>query len=112
MNRGWIRPLRQHLRMVGTLAAVLGTLTMSTSAHADYTTTINPSTNWGTWEGWGCSLCWWANVFGNRDDLADIVFTNKSTTLNGQSLPGLAMNIVRYNAGACSSNSINGQSMV
>ncbi len=82
-----------------------------TSARADYTTVINPQTTWGTWEGWGTSLCWWANVFGARNDLADIVFTTNYTSLNGQSLPGLGMNIARYNAGGCSSNSINGEIM-
>lgn len=81
------------------------------TARADYSTTINPQTTWGTWEGWGTSLCWWANVFGARNDLADIVFTTNYTSLNGQTLPGLGMNIARYNAGACSANSINGDFM-
>jgi len=79
---------------------------------ADSSTTINPQTTWGVWEGWGVSLCWWAKVFGTRDDLADLVFTtNNRVFLNLEVLPGLGMNIARYNAGACSSNSINGQSM-
>jgi galactan endo-1,6-beta-galactosidase len=73
---------------------------------------LNLATNWGMWQGWGCSLCWWANVFGTRADLADIVFTTNYTTLNGVNLPGLGMNIARYNAGGCSTNSVNGQSMV
>jgi galactan endo-1,6-beta-galactosidase len=50
-------------------------------------------------------------VFGNRDDLADIVFTTNDTPLNGQNLPGLGMNIARYNAGACSTNSNDGSAM-
>ncbi len=76
-----------------------------------YTTTINPNSSWGTWDGWGVSLCWWANVFGNRDDLADIMFTTNYTILNNSALPGLGMNITRYNAGGCSSNSIDGTTM-
>jgi galactan endo-1,6-beta-galactosidase len=76
-----------------------------------YSTTINPNTNWGPWDGWGVSLCWWASVFGNRDDLADLVFTTNYTLLNGFPLPGLGMNIVRYNAGGCGSNSIDGTTM-
>jgi galactan endo-1,6-beta-galactosidase len=79
---------------------------------ADTTTTISPSTNWGTWDGWGTSLAWWAKRFGTRDDLADIFFTTKTTTFAGTSVPGLGFNIVRYNAGASSTNSINGESMV
>jgi galactan endo-1,6-beta-galactosidase len=73
---------------------------------------LNLATNWGVWQGWGCSLCWWANVFGTRADLADIVFTTNYTLLNGVNLPGLGLNIARYNAGGCGTNSINGQSMV
>ena len=81
------------------------------AARADYTTTINPQTTWGAWQGWGVSLCWWANVFGTRDDLADIVFTTNYTTLNGQSLPGLGLNIARYNAGGCNTNLISGSAI-
>lgn len=73
---------------------------------------LNLAANWGVWQGWGCSLCWWANVFGTRTDLANIVFTTNYVTLNGVNLPGLGLNIARYNAGGCSANSINGQSMV
>jgi galactan endo-1,6-beta-galactosidase len=73
---------------------------------------LNLATNWGLWQGWGCSLCWWANVFGTRTDLANIVFTTNYTILNGVNLPGLGMNIARYNAGACGTNSVSGQSMV
>ncbi|KIN00617.1 glycoside hydrolase family 30 protein [Oidiodendron maius Zn] len=79
---------------------------------ADETTVINAASNWGTWEGWGVSLAWWAKAFGNRDDLADIFFSLGETSLNSQSLPGLGLNIARYNAGACSSNSISGETMV
>ena len=84
-----------------------------TKCRADYTTVVNPSTTWGTWEGWGTSLCWWANVFGYRDDMADLLFTLNNTYFPeaGATLPGLGMNIARYNAGACSFNSINGSTM-
>lgn len=80
-------------------------------ARADYATVINPQTTWGAWEGWGVSLCWWANVFGTRDDLADLVFTTNYVTLNGQSLPGLGMNIARYNVGGCNTNLAGGSSI-
>jgi galactan endo-1,6-beta-galactosidase len=82
------------------------------AARADYTTTINPATTWGTWQGWGCSLAWWAKVFGNQQNLANILFTTGGGTLNGQALPGLGLNIVRYNLGACSSATTGGSSMV
>jgi galactan endo-1,6-beta-galactosidase len=81
-------------------------------ASADITTVINARSNWGTWEGWGTSLAWWAKQFGNRDDLADAFFTLKSTTVNSQTLPGLGFNIVRYNAGASSWKAVGSERMV
>lgn len=79
---------------------------------ADQTTTISNAASYGTWQGWGVSLAWWAAKFGTRDDLADIFFTTKSTTFNGVSVPGLGFNVVRYNAGACSWNTVSGSTMV
>jgi len=87
-------------------------LVCSVSVYANITTTIDPKSNWGTWEGWGTSLAWWAKEFGNRDNLADAFFTLHQTQVNSQSLPGLGFNIARYNAGACSSKTVNGQRMV
>ncbi|KAK0712662.1 glycoside hydrolase superfamily [Lasiosphaeria miniovina] len=81
------------------------------TAAADLTTTIDAKSNLGTWEGWGTSLAWWAQAFGTRDDLADIFFTTKTQTFRGKTVPGLGLNIVRYNAGACSTNSYNGSKM-
>lgn len=89
-----------------------GAGTLPSAANADYTTTVNPATNWGTWEGWGTSLCWWGKAYGDRDDLADVCFTTKSVSYNGTSLPGLGLNIVRYNAGACSTVAAGGDNMV
>lgn len=62
--------------------------------------------------GWGTSLAWWANVFGTRNDFADIFFTTNSVTYNGTALPGLGLNIARYNLGACGWNAVNGETMV
>ena len=59
---------------------------------------IDPATqspfNNGEFEGWGTSLCWWANRLGYSDSLAEqaaVLFFNKET--------GLGMNIARYNIG-------------
>lgn len=57
-------------------------------------------------------ICRWAKAFGTNDELADIFFSLGNTHFNNQTLPGLGLNIVRYNAGACSNNSIDGDSMV
>ncbi|HKX31766.1 MAG TPA: glycoside hydrolase [Blastocatellia bacterium] len=94
------------------LLLMMPVLVEAPRVRADYTTTIDPAASRGVWEGWGCSLAWWANVFGNRDDLANILFTTRTTMLNGESLPGLGMNIVRYNAGASSLNAIGGERMM
>ncbi|AIE84459.1 glycoside hydrolase [Fimbriimonas ginsengisoli] len=64
------------------------------------------------WEGWGASLCWMGNPFGERDDVADSLFTTKLAQVGDQVLPGLGMTIVRYNAGACSPNEVDGRRMV
>lgn len=93
----------RQVSLIGALAVL---------AAADETWTINASSNWGTWEGWGVSLAWWAKAFGSRDDLADIFFTLDTTTFNSQSLPGLGFNIARYNAGACSNNTYGSDTMV
>ncbi|HEY4415447.1 MAG TPA: glycoside hydrolase [Verrucomicrobiae bacterium] len=63
----------------------------SRAASLDYTATINPkSVLVEQFEGWGTSLCWWANVLGNdtnREQYADLAFKQ------------LQLNIVRYNIG-------------
>ncbi|KAJ7782396.1 glycoside hydrolase superfamily [Mycena maculata] len=83
------------------LALALATARVATAQNV---TTINPSSTYGTWEGWGTSLAWWAKAFGNQAALADIFFTLDTTTYNGYTLPGLGLNVVRYNAGASSKN--------
>jgi hypothetical protein len=81
-------------------------------AWADATIAVNPGADFGAWEGWGTSLAWWANVFGDRDDFADLFFTMKNVSYNGTTLPGLGLTIARYNLGASSWNAINGERMV
>ncbi|MFD1150048.1 glycoside hydrolase [Saccharothrix hoggarensis] len=92
--------------------AAAGTALGTGVAGADATIGVNPGVSHGTWEGWGTSLAWWANVFGDRDDFADLFFTTRTVTYNGAALPGLGMNIARYNLGASSWNSVNGERMV
>ncbi len=71
---------------------VLGLMSLRASAATvDYTATINPKAVLvQKFEGWGTSLCWWANVLGNatnREAYADLAFKK------------LQLNIVRYNIG-------------
>ena len=51
-------------------------------------------TNGGRWEGWGTSLCWWANRIGYNETL-----TAKSADLFFDADKGLGLNIMRYNVG-------------
>jgi hypothetical protein len=88
------------------------------SSSDDALSVIDPSVSFGAWEGWGTSLCWWANVAGKREDYLDLFFTLKpankvlyhfdtywnSDSSSGSSqseltLPGLGLTVVRYNAG-------------
>jgi O-glycosyl hydrolase len=64
-------------------------------AQAQYSTNVNFNTKYQTFEGWGTSLAWWANVVGgypdaNRNDYVSRVFDPTY---------GLGLNIVRYNIG-------------
>jgi galactan endo-1,6-beta-galactosidase len=93
-------------------ATVAGSALGIRPAHADATIGVDPGADHGAWEGWGTSLAWWANVFGDRDDFADLFFTTKSVPYQGTTLPGLGLTIARYNLGACGWNSIDGESMV
>ncbi|MEN3615432.1 hypothetical protein AAH979_38780 [Plantactinospora sp. ZYX-F-223] len=88
------------------VAASVGGALLSTPAYADYATTVDPSKSYGAWEGWGAALSWWANVFGADDTLADLFYTRKAVSYGGRSYPGLGLNIVRYNLGACTSRTI------
>jgi galactan endo-1,6-beta-galactosidase len=72
---------------------------------------LDPAASQGSWDGWGASLCWWAAVFGDREDLADALFTTREVTLAGGRLPGLGLTIARYNAGACGWRRIGGREM-
>jgi len=81
------------------------------SSSAQVVVQVDPSQRWGVWQGWGTSLAWWANCYGSRDDLADIFFTMNNVSYNGDAqgssnndntstvLPGLGLNIARYNLG-------------
>ncbi len=62
-------------------------------------------------DGWGTSLCWWANQYGGTPGqfgasmLADLFFGTGTVVAGGPSvptppsLPGLGINVVRYNIG-------------
>jgi galactan endo-1,6-beta-galactosidase len=71
--------------------------TPETHSSAGYVS-LDPTHDVGTWEGWGSSLAWWGRAVGgtqNADYYADLIYTTKET----DGLPGIGLNIVRYNVG-------------
>ena len=71
--------------------------------------------SFGAWEGWGTSLAWWGNVWGSSAALADAAFSCRDAVAVpgiAQPLPGLCMNIARYNLGGSSNASAGGQRIV
>ncbi len=104
--------VRRRTLLTAAGGTLLGAALATGTARADSTVTVNPGTSYGNWEGWGTSLAWWANLYGGRDDFADLFFTTKSVAYNGTSLPGLGLNIARYNLGGCGTRSYDGASMV
>ena len=47
---------------------VLAAALFSNTAGAQYTATVDLNTRYQTFEGWGTSLAWWANVVGGYPD--------------------------------------------
>ncbi len=75
----------------GTLQSSNATLVVPPASLPQFQATLNPSQVLvDNFDGWGVSLCWWANVCGgysNRDTYAALAFTT------------LGLNIARYNIG-------------
>ncbi|CEG38064.1 RxLR-like protein [Plasmopara halstedii] len=98
----------QTTRSFATSVLACALLSVPPRVLADYTVKVDAATTiQSSWDGWGTSLCWWANHYGERVDIADALFTlNKSVTIQGSSsgLPGLGFNIARYNIGGSSKN--------
>ncbi|WP_303834350.1 discoidin domain-containing protein [Ruminococcus flavefaciens] len=91
------------LRRIGSAAAAMAVLTSMSSvipafeANAAATVSLSPydvyDINGGKFEGWGTSLCWWANRVGYSDTLAQ----KAADTFYGDD--GLCLNIARFNIG-------------
>ena len=80
-------------------AGMMGTLLTAVPMQADAAQTVSISPlsayeiNDGVFEGWGTSLCWWANRLGYSDSLAQ----QAADAFYGEN--GLRMNIARFNIG-------------
>ena len=84
---------KRRLRVFLALALVCAALAASLIACADTKIKVSPDPAARVWEGWGTSLCWWANRLGYSDTLAQ----QSADLFFGED--GLAMNIMRYNIG-------------
>ena len=83
------------------LSAILAGVLMTAGAaaqEADRVITVDPANvsqvNGGIFEGWGTSLCWWANRIGYSDTLSQMAAEAFCDPENG-----LGLNILRYNIG-------------
>jgi galactan endo-1,6-beta-galactosidase len=88
--------------MNGSIFALLSLASLTHPAMPDYSIVVNKSDLRGTWEGWGCSICWWGKGVGSsayQDKYADVLFTQKTISLLDQNVPGLGLSIARYNVG-------------
>ena len=81
------------------LLAAVWLLAFPRNIRGDYTAVVSPGSVIVTnFQGWGTSLCWWANVVGaysNRNAYMDLAFSQ------------LKLNIVRYNIGGGENPSLN-----
>jgi len=82
--------------LVGTSLAFAGAEQVASAGY----TVVDANKQYQTWQGWGTSLCWWANAVGGwtmegvsgkqkREEIMELTFSES----------GLGLNIVRYNAG-------------
>lgn len=96
--------MKELTRIYATLLLALSFLGVnSLTARAQVTVKVNPGEIRSIYfDGFGCSLAWWANQFGNSataNTMADLCFTSKTVPWQGDTLPGLGMRILRYNIG-------------
>ena len=90
--------MKKGEQLVALLAAAVMAGTPVMAEEADLRLTVDPAhvspVNTGIFEGWGTSLCWWANRIGYSDTLSQLAaeaFCDPET--------GLGLNILRYNIG-------------
>ena len=90
------------MRNVLIVAALLFTAAAAASSRTVVISSAE-STSFGTWEGWGVSLAWWANIWGEEANLASAIFSlSESVTVAGVAAPGLGLTTARYNVGGSS----------
>ncbi len=82
------------------------------TARADATIGVNPGTKYGSWEGWGTSLRLVGQCVRRPGRLRRHLLHHQVRGVRRQDLPGLGLNIARYNLGAAQWHTVSGASMV
>jgi O-glycosyl hydrolase len=85
------------------IAFLLAGVALAQTAPDRKVVTVDPAATFQNFEGWGTSLCWWANIAGGfsqetRDRLARQIFTLEDG--------GLGLNVIRFNIGGGENPSI------
>ena len=88
----WTRICSRSLFLTFLLLLLLGVRSI---VQADINAAVDPSIQYQTFEGWGISLAWWANVVGGFPEPA----RSKYISMAFDPINGLGLNIVRYNIG-------------
>src|SRR5688572_5057850 len=90
---------------VAAAAAVVTLSPPAAMASVTITSPVNPNlVHQDDFQGFGTSLAWWADVVGGwpepaRSQMMNYLFSD-SFTLGGQTVQGIGLSAVRYNAGA------------
>ena len=85
---------RQFMR-IGAASLLLLISSTHVALQADPVVTVDPTIQYGAWEGWGTSLAWWAKVVGGFPEPARSDYMTKAF----DPVKGLGLNVVRYNIG-------------
>ncbi|KAF1794102.1 Glycoside hydrolase, catalytic domain [Phytophthora cactorum] len=99
----------QQISSCITYTTCMAILANSLSQVKAYRISITTTPILESWEGWGTSLSWWADVFGDCEDIVDVLFSNlSSVSIDGaaKDIPALNFNIARYNIGGSGNNVI------
>ena len=87
MNRKFVQ--------IGAAALLMLILPALSAVRADPVVIVDPTIQYGAWEGWGTSLAWWAKVVGGFPEPARSDYMTKAF----DPVKGLGLNVVRYNIG-------------
>ena len=87
MNRKFVQ--------IGAAALLMLIAPTHAALRADPVVTVDPTIQYGAWEGWGTSLAWWAKVVGGFPEPARSDYMTKAF----DPVKGLGLNVVRYNIG-------------